>query len=149
MKTLHAGAVQMASQHGQVRANLERALPLVKKAASEGAQIILLPELMPTGYACNAEMWDGGEPRQGLTVQWLRKHAKARTGRLARIRLRGVNKGVIGIWVRCEEEIISSFAGEPTLNSDGRTLYFVHHYFSSDLSQMIEADIYVSTRIEP
>jgi Tol biopolymer transport system component len=47
------------------------------------------------------------------------------------------------------EEIISSFAGEPTLTGDGRTLYFVHHYFSSDLSQMIEADIYVSMRIEP
>jgi Tol biopolymer transport system component len=45
------------------------------------------------------------------------------------------------------EEIVSSFAGEPTLTGDGRTLYFVHHYFSADLSRMIEADIYVSTRI--
>jgi hypothetical protein len=42
------------------------------------------------------------------------------------------------------EEIISSFAGEPALTEDGNTLYFVHHYFSADLSQMIEADIYVS-----
>ena len=47
------------------------------------------------------------------------------------------------------EEIVSGLAGEPTLTGDGRTLYFVHHYFSADLSQMIEADIYVSTRIEP
>lgn len=44
------------------------------------------------------------------------------------------------------EEIISSFAGEPTLSGDGTTLYFVHHYFSSDLSTMLEADIYVSYR---
>jgi hypothetical protein len=45
------------------------------------------------------------------------------------------------------EEIIYSFAGEPTLTGDGNTLYFVHHYFSADLSQMIEADIYISTRL--
>jgi hypothetical protein len=47
------------------------------------------------------------------------------------------------------EEIISSLAGEPTLTGDGKTLYFVHHYFSADLSRMIEADIYVSTRLAP
>jgi hypothetical protein len=45
------------------------------------------------------------------------------------------------------KEMISSFAGEPTLSNDGNTLYFVHHYFTADLSQMIEADIYVSTRL--
>ena len=46
------------------------------------------------------------------------------------------------------EEVVSSFAGEPTLTGGGNTLYFVHHYFSADLSQMIEADIYVSTRLQ-
>lgn len=40
------------------------------------------------------------------------------------------------------EEIISQFAGEPSLSADGHTLYFVHHYFSTDMKQMIEADIY-------
>jgi hypothetical protein len=43
-------------------------------------------------------------------------------------------------------EIITTFAGEPTLSPDGKTLYFVHHYFSADMSYMIEADIYVSQR---
>lgn len=43
-------------------------------------------------------------------------------------------------------EVVSSFAGEPTLTPDGRALYFTHHYFSADLSRMIEADIYVTTR---
>jgi len=47
------------------------------------------------------------------------------------------------------EEIVSTFAGEPTLSGDGKTLYFVHHYYSKDLSQMLEADIYISHRIEP
>jgi len=52
------------------------------------------------------------------------------------------------------KEIISSFAAEPTLTlrhgsgqaGDGRTLYFVHHYFTADLGRMIEADIYVTER---
>lgn len=47
------------------------------------------------------------------------------------------------------EEIISQFAGEPSLSADGRALYFTHHFFSPDLSQMIEADIYVSHLNEP
>jgi hypothetical protein len=39
-------------------------------------------------------------------------------------------------------EIISNFAGECTMDSDGN-LYFVHHYYRSNMT-MIEADIYVA-----
>jgi len=46
------------------------------------------------------------------------------------------------------EEIISSFAGEPTLTGDGKTLYFAHAYFPADLSQMIEIDIYITYRLD-
>ena len=49
-----------------------------------------------------------------------------------------------GIWSE-PEEIISQFAGEPSLSADGHTLYFVHHYFSADMKQMIEADIYTAS----
>lgn len=41
-------------------------------------------------------------------------------------------------------EIVSQFAGEPTLDSQGN-LYFVHHFVSANLS-LIEADIYVAYR---
>ena len=41
------------------------------------------------------------------------------------------------------EEIISNFAGEPTLDSDGN-IYFVHHYYED--GEMIEADIYVAMK---
>jgi len=51
-----------------------------------------------------------------------------------------------GSWGQ-SEEIISSFAGEPNLSADGNTLLFVHHYFSAELSQMIEADIYLAVRL--
>jgi len=40
------------------------------------------------------------------------------------------------------EEIISNFAGEPTLDADGN-IYFVHHFYSAS-NEMIEADIYVA-----
>jgi Tol biopolymer transport system component len=46
------------------------------------------------------------------------------------------------------QEVITTFAGEPTLTPDGKTLYFTHHYFSEDLDTMLEADIYVSYREE-
>ncbi len=41
-------------------------------------------------------------------------------------------------------EIVSQFAGEPTLDAQGN-LYFVHHYFRANMT-MIEADIYVAYR---
>jgi len=44
------------------------------------------------------------------------------------------------------EEIISQFAGEPTLDENGN-IYFVHHFFSADM-KMIEADIYVATYLK-
>lgn len=48
-------------------------------------------------------------------------------------------------WGECRE-MFSVFAGEPNLTGDGRTLYFIHHFYSADLQKMIEADIYVSYR---
>ncbi|OGS44449.1 MAG: hypothetical protein A3K76_03565 [Euryarchaeota archaeon RBG_13_57_23] len=40
-------------------------------------------------------------------------------------------------------EVLSNFAGECTMDSEGN-LYFVHHYFSQNLTTMLEADIYVA-----
>ena len=70
-KALRVAAVQVHSQAGQVEANLRHATPFVEQAAAEGAQIVLLPELMPTGYCLTEEIWDGAEPCGGWTVQWL------------------------------------------------------------------------------
>jgi len=42
-----------------------------------------------------------------------------------------------------KELMVSNFAGEPTLDSEGN-LYFTHHYFRDGV--MIEADIYVAYR---
>jgi len=50
------------------------------------------------------------------------------------------SKRVNGSWSP-PELILSSFAGEPTLDRDGN-LYFVHHFFKN--GKMMEADIYVA-----
>jgi hypothetical protein len=47
------------------------------------------------------------------------------------------------------QEIVSRFAGEPAFSADGQILYFVHHYFTPDLSRMIEADIYMTRPLFP
>jgi hypothetical protein len=43
------------------------------------------------------------------------------------------------------EEVVSSYAAEPTLDDAGN-LYFVHHFYPSGSGGMIEADIYVAWR---
>jgi hypothetical protein len=53
-----------------------------------------------------------------------------------------------GTWGTAEE-IVSQLAGEPAFSPDGQMLYFVHHYFTPDMSRMIEADIYQSRRLGP
>jgi len=50
---------------------------------------------------------------------------------------------VNGTWSE-PEMILSSFAGEPTLDDEGN-LYFVHHYYRD--GEMVEADIYYCERI--
>jgi len=52
------------------------------------------------------------------------------------------SRSVDGVW-QTPELIVSQFAGEPTLDSEGN-LYFVHHFYTN--GTMIEADIYVAYR---
>jgi hypothetical protein len=52
------------------------------------------------------------------------------------------SKLVDGEWSQ-PQLILSTFAGEPTLDSDGN-IYFVHHFYEDGV--MIEADIYVAYR---
>jgi hypothetical protein len=51
---------------------------------------------------------------------------------------------VDGAWSE-PEEVISSFAGEPTITDDG-DLVFVHHYYTEGPGEMLEADLYIARR---
>lgn len=70
-QTLRVAAVQSDSAVGEAAHNLAAAEILVQKAAQDGAVLILLPELMPSGYALTQAVWDAAEPAQGATHQWL------------------------------------------------------------------------------
>lgn len=61
MRTCRIAAVQMASEDGRVAVNLARALPLVEQAAARGAELVCLPEFMPTGYVFSTAI-----PARGL-----------------------------------------------------------------------------------
>ncbi len=76
VRTLRIAAVQMESRNGLIKENLERATVLIEEAALAGAELILLPEFMPTGYIYSEEIWDAGEATAGLTVNWLRDNSK-------------------------------------------------------------------------
>jgi len=75
-RVLRVAAVQMESKNGLIQDNLDRATSLIDRAAQKGAELILLPEFMPTGYIFTRDIWDAGEPREGPTVRCLREHSR-------------------------------------------------------------------------
>ena len=75
--TMRVAAVQTPAAES-VLSGLQRAEPLVKDAASQGAELVLLPELMAVRYVFTEEMWDSAEPAHGPTrrvAQGHRPHA--------------------------------------------------------------------------
>jgi len=75
-RALSVAAVQVRSENGKIAENLRRAEPLLERAASQGAGLILLPEFLAAGYVFSEEIWDGGEPREGPTARWLRAQSR-------------------------------------------------------------------------
>ncbi len=76
MTTLAVAVIQMEVVSGEVRKNVVRAEALIRAAAGQGAEAILLPELWTTGYHWPA-MPQLAEPRDGETVRWLTALARA------------------------------------------------------------------------
>ncbi len=66
----------MESRNGAIGANLEKATGFVEQAAADGAELVVLPEFMPTGYVFDDAIWDAGEPANGPTVTWLQEQSK-------------------------------------------------------------------------
>jgi len=75
-KKIRVAAVQMNCQHGEVTHNLAHAETMVASAAQQGATLVLLPELMPSGYIATEEIWNSAEAINGRSVKWLLSTAK-------------------------------------------------------------------------
>ena len=69
-------AVQMNCQPGEVENNLAHAETMITRAAKQGAALVLLPELMPSGYMATEEIWNSAESINGRSVKWLLSTAK-------------------------------------------------------------------------
>ncbi|WP_230742748.1 hypothetical protein [Methanooceanicella nereidis] len=72
------------------------------------------------------ELWFTGQSRLGYTGPAVFRSVKMQNGE----------------WGPAEE-IVSNFAGEPTLDAAGN-IYFIHHYYKD--GNMIEADVYVARK---
>lgn len=74
-KELRVAAVQMNCIPGRVEENLASAEAYIQQATAQGAELILLPELMPSGYMLTEEIWAFAETIDGNAIEWLLKTA--------------------------------------------------------------------------
>lgn len=70
-RDLCVAAIQLACEPNAFAHNTAKAARYIREAAEAGAQLVLLPELMPNGYLLNEAIWDGAEPFRGPTLAWL------------------------------------------------------------------------------
>lgn len=73
---LTVAAVQIACQFGDRGGNLANAEKYIEQAAQQGAELVLLPEMMPGGYTLNEAIWETAEPFDGPSTQWMRGLSK-------------------------------------------------------------------------
>ena len=70
-KKIRVAAVQMNCRPGEVTQNLAHAQNMIATAVEQGATLVLLPELMPSGYMATEEIWSSAETIDGRSVSWL------------------------------------------------------------------------------
>ena len=75
MRNLKVAAVQLRCEPLRTKENLAHAERLVEQAAAQGAELVLLPELMPGGYILTEEIWSTAEKPEGQSVTWLKRTA--------------------------------------------------------------------------
>jgi N-carbamoylputrescine amidase len=136
METRHLkiGVVQMDSEVGQISTNLEQAGELVEAAAKGGAQVVLTPELMPSGYTLTEAIWDYAEQFDGRIVAWLRRRAKQLNIFLGTSFLEAVDEDFYNTFVLASPE--GSIAGRARKNPPASLEAFF--YRGGDDSHVIE-----------
>lgn len=69
------GIIQMQSDPLAVEKNLDLAERLINKVASEGAQIVVLPEVFNVGFYFGEDLMTVAEQLDGRTIRWLKGKA--------------------------------------------------------------------------
>lgn len=69
--SLRVSAIQFSSTPFALARNLETAERLIRAAAAQGAQLIVLPELFNTGYVYTPRLFAAAETEDGPTLRWL------------------------------------------------------------------------------
>ena len=76
VKQIKVAALQLECRAGNVDENLDHGSQLVETAVHRGAQLVLLPELMPGGYHLTEAIWDSAETFNGRSVTYFKYLAK-------------------------------------------------------------------------
>jgi predicted amidohydrolase len=74
-RKLKLATVQMDATPAPTTDRLERAATLVKDAAAQGAQLVVLPELFNVGYEYHERNYALAEPISGQTMTWMKTQA--------------------------------------------------------------------------
>src|SRR5258708_1927262 len=80
---MRAAAVQLSATPFDRQRNLDAAGRLARQAVSQGAQLVVLPELFNTGYVFSPRLTQSAEAVDGPTVTWLRQQSAALGAHLA------------------------------------------------------------------
>lgn len=75
MRNLKVAAIQVRCEPLRTSENLAHAEVLIEQAVSEGAELVLMPELMPGGYLLTEDIWKTAERFDGPSVAWLKRMA--------------------------------------------------------------------------
>jgi N-carbamoylputrescine amidase len=72
---VRVAAVQVRSRNGEPDDNLRHAEGFVRDAVQRGAELVLCPEFLATGYLFEESIWDVAERAGGRTESWLARLA--------------------------------------------------------------------------
>ncbi|HCA26298.1 MAG TPA: hypothetical protein DEP05_01380 [Betaproteobacteria bacterium] len=78
-KLIGAAAIQLNCEPGRIDRNLAHAAALTEHAAAQGAKLVLLSELTPSGYMATEALWHSAGTIDGRSVTgcWTQRNALA------------------------------------------------------------------------